>query len=120
MRAPNGHEDQRLCALPDGAFCPQHFETWPCHLPIVAHAERQSVAAVLMVAQLTQRSVHICHVARKEEVSHPRGPGAQLLPSHTRRSGESPGAVAGGASIEPEPLTFWLRGLRAAGTGVSL
>ena len=50
------------------SFCPQHFETWPSHLPIVAHAERQSVAAVLMVAQLTQRSVHICHVARKEEV----------------------------------------------------
>lgn len=47
----------------------QHFETWPAHLPIVAHAERQSVAAVLMVAQLTQRPVHICHVARKEEVS---------------------------------------------------
>lgn len=50
------------------SFCPQHFETWPSHLPIVAHAERQSVAAILMVAQLTQRSVHICHVARKEEV----------------------------------------------------
>lgn len=50
------------------SFYPQHFETWPSHLPIVAHAERQSVAAVLMVAQLTQRPVHICHVARKEEV----------------------------------------------------
>uniref|UniRef100_A0A8C5LGD7 Multifunctional protein CAD n=1 Tax=Jaculus jaculus TaxID=51337 RepID=A0A8C5LGD7_JACJA len=46
----------------------EHFETWPSHLPIVAHAERQSVAAILMVAQLTQRPVHICHVARKEEI----------------------------------------------------
>lgn len=27
------------------------------------------VAAVLMVAQLYQRPVHICHVARREEVS---------------------------------------------------
>lgn len=73
-----GTENQWLCVLPDSSFCPQHFETWPCHLPIVAHAERQSVAAVLMVAQLTQRSVHICHVARKEEVRSTGGPGAPV------------------------------------------
>lgn len=47
----------------------QHFQQWPRHLPIVAHAEGQTVAAVLMVAQLHQRPVHICHVARREEVS---------------------------------------------------
>ncbi|XP_042188862.1 CAD protein isoform X2 [Callorhinchus milii] len=46
----------------------EHFEKWPKHLPIVAHAERQTVAAILMVAQLYQRPVHICHVARKEEI----------------------------------------------------
>ncbi|XP_072318075.1 multifunctional protein CAD isoform X2 [Eucyclogobius newberryi] len=46
----------------------EHFETWPKSLPIVAHAERQTVAAILMVAQLYQRHVHICHVARKEEI----------------------------------------------------
>lgn len=46
----------------------QHFEKWPKHLPIVAHAEKQTVAAILMVAQLYQRPVHICHVAKKEEV----------------------------------------------------
>lgn len=38
-------------------------------MPIVAHAEKQTVAAILMVAQLYQRPVHICHVAKKEEVS---------------------------------------------------
>lgn len=37
-------------------------------MPIVAHAEKQTVAAILMVAQLCQRPVHICHVAKKEEV----------------------------------------------------
>lgn len=42
---------------------------WPKHLPIVAHAEKQTVAAILMVAQLYQRPVHICHVAKKEEVN---------------------------------------------------
>lgn len=46
----------------------QHFEKWPKHLPIVAHAEKQTVAAILMVAQLYQRPVHICHIAKKEEV----------------------------------------------------
>lgn len=39
-------------------------------MPIVAHAEKQTVAAILMVAQLYQRPVHICHVAKKEEVKH--------------------------------------------------
>ncbi|XP_043931401.1 CAD protein [Protopterus annectens] len=46
----------------------EHFEKWPKHLPIVAHAEKQTVAAILMVAQLYQRPIHICHVARKEEI----------------------------------------------------
>lgn len=51
-------------------FCTQHFERWPKQMPIVAHAERQTVAAILMVAQLYQRPVHICHVAKKEEVTY--------------------------------------------------
>nr|XP_008511283.1 PREDICTED: CAD protein [Equus przewalskii] len=58
----------------------EHFETWPSHLPIVAHAERQTVAAILMVAQLTQRSVHICHVARKEEILLIKAAKARGLP----------------------------------------
>ncbi|RXM27756.1 CAD protein [Acipenser ruthenus] len=50
------------------SFWMEHFEKWPKHLPIVAHAEKQTVAAILMVAQLYQRPVHICHVAKKEEI----------------------------------------------------
>lgn len=63
-----------LCSLPNASLLhlsglrPQHFEKWPKHLPIVAHAEKQTVAAILMVAQLYQRPVHICHVAKKEEI----------------------------------------------------
>lgn len=49
-------------------ICLKHFEKWPKQMPIVAHAEKQTVAAILMVAQLYQRPVHICHVAKKEEV----------------------------------------------------
>uniref|UniRef100_A0A672S9E1 CAD protein-like n=1 Tax=Sinocyclocheilus grahami TaxID=75366 RepID=A0A672S9E1_SINGR len=67
-----------VCAMPNtnpaiitfvfnDAVC-HHFEKWPKHLPIVAHAEKQTVAAILMVAQLYQRPVHICHVAKKEEI----------------------------------------------------
>lgn len=46
----------------------QHFATFPKGKPIVAHAERQTLAAVLAIAQLSGRSIHICHVARKEEI----------------------------------------------------
>ena len=46
-----------------------HFENWPKHLPIVCHAESQTTAAVILMAELFNRSVHIAHVARKEEVS---------------------------------------------------
>ncbi|KAF1541067.1 CAD protein, partial [Eudyptula albosignata] len=54
--------------MDDVSLWMEHFEQWPQHLPVVAHAERQTVAAILMVAQLYQRPVHICHVARREEI----------------------------------------------------
>ncbi|XP_074717241.1 multifunctional protein CAD isoform X2 [Strix uralensis] len=54
--------------MDDVSLWMEHFEQWPRHLPVVAHAEGQTVAAVLMVAQLYQRPVHICHVARREEI----------------------------------------------------
>lgn len=47
----------------------KHFEAWPKHLPIVCHAESQTTAAVLLVAEIYGRPVHIAHVARKEEIS---------------------------------------------------
>ncbi len=49
-----------------------HFEHWPGEngtpRPIVAHAERQTLAALLFVAQLHNRRVHIAHVSRREEI----------------------------------------------------
>lgn len=96
--------DRRLISSLVNSFCPQHFETWPSHLPIVAHAERQSVAAVLMVAQLTQRPVHICHVARKEEVRvHQRS----WYPCHFLRKTkghQSPWRQEGVGEPKPAPL----------------
>ncbi|MCP4427617.1 MAG: amidohydrolase family protein [Chloroflexi bacterium] len=46
----------------------EHFERWPSHMPIVAHAERQTLAAVLFIAGLYERPLHIAHVSRKEEI----------------------------------------------------
>ncbi|XP_068154549.1 multifunctional protein r [Drosophila tropicalis] len=46
----------------------RHLSHWPKRAPIVCHAERQSMAAILLLAHLLDRPVHICHVARKEEI----------------------------------------------------
>ncbi|MBN1665596.1 MAG: amidohydrolase family protein [Anaerolineales bacterium] len=45
-----------------------HFEHWPVDRPVVAHAEGANIPALLFVAGLYQRPVHICHVARREEI----------------------------------------------------
>jgi carbamoyl-phosphate synthase / aspartate carbamoyltransferase / dihydroorotase len=45
-----------------------HFAAWPTDRPILAHAEGRTVAAVLFMAELYDRSVHICHVSRREEI----------------------------------------------------
>ncbi len=41
---------------------------WPRHSPIVAHAEGRTLAAVILVAALYDRSVHLAHVSRREEI----------------------------------------------------
>ena len=45
-----------------------HFERWPAHLPIVAHAESRTLAAVILLAALFDRSVHLAHVSLAEEI----------------------------------------------------
>ena len=54
--------------LDDMTLWMQHFERWPAEMPIVAHAESRSMAAVLLMAQLFDRSVHIAHVSLREEI----------------------------------------------------
>ncbi|XP_078674784.1 multifunctional protein CAD-like isoform X2 [Branchiostoma floridae x Branchiostoma belcheri] len=46
----------------------QHFEKWPKHLPIVCHAEGQTMAAAILMAEFYKRSIHIAHVAKREEI----------------------------------------------------
>jgi carbamoyl-phosphate synthase/aspartate carbamoyltransferase/dihydroorotase len=45
-----------------------HFQNWPKDLPIVAHSESRSMAAVILMAAIYDRPVHIAHISLKEEV----------------------------------------------------
>ena len=46
----------------------QHVANWPKTHPLCVHAEGITAAAILLVAELHKRPIHICHVARREEV----------------------------------------------------
>lgn len=46
----------------------KHFDNWPKNYPLCVHAEGQTTAAILLLANLYNRPVHVCHVARKEEI----------------------------------------------------
>ncbi|TAK12505.1 MAG: hypothetical protein EPO32_08410 [Anaerolineae bacterium] len=54
--------------LDDTALWFPHFERWPDDRPIAAHAEGKTLAAVILVAELFHRSVHLCHVSSREEI----------------------------------------------------
>ena len=45
-----------------------HFERWPRGLPIVAHAESRTLAAVILMAAMYDRPVHLAHVSLREEI----------------------------------------------------
>ncbi len=45
-----------------------HFAAYPSSSPICIHAEGRSIAAAIFLASLHHRAVHICHVARAEEI----------------------------------------------------
>ncbi len=45
-----------------------HFARWPQQSPIVAHAEGRTLAAVILMAALYDRPVHLAHVSLREEI----------------------------------------------------
>jgi dihydroorotase-like cyclic amidohydrolase len=55
--------------LADLADVDAHFGRWPHRRPLLCHAEGTSLAAVLALAWLHRRPVHICHVSRQVEVA---------------------------------------------------
>lgn len=46
-----------------------HIENWPRDIPLVVHAEERSMAAVILLAALNNRSVHVAHVSRHDEIT---------------------------------------------------
>lgn len=46
----------------------KHLTNWPKKAPLCVHAERKTLAAIVMCASLCNRAIHVCHVARKEEI----------------------------------------------------
>lgn len=54
--------------LDDMALWVAHLASWPRRWPVVAHAEGRTLAAVILVAALHNRPVHLAHVSRREEI----------------------------------------------------
>ncbi|XP_046468600.1 multifunctional protein r [Neodiprion pinetum] len=54
--------------LTDLTVWSKHLSAWPKKYPLCVHAESQTTAAVLLLASFYNRPVHVCHVARKEEI----------------------------------------------------
>ena len=44
------------------------FKRWPRGYPIVAHAEGRTLAAVILIAALYERPIHLAHVSTREEI----------------------------------------------------
>lgn len=54
--------------LTDHASWVKHFENWPQDKPLCIHAEADTLAAALKLAEEMKRPVHFCHVSRKKEI----------------------------------------------------
>lgn len=46
-----------------------HVARWPVDRPLAVHAEGRSLAAILFLAALHARSLHVCHVSREVEIT---------------------------------------------------
>ena len=55
--------------LPDPDSWWRHLEAWPAGRPIALHAEGSTLSAVLLMATMLERPVHVCHVATEEELT---------------------------------------------------
>lgn len=75
---------------------------------------------MLMVAQLTQRPVHICHVARKEEVSGPPRLWREIAKAAKGHEGVfGQGRPSQTASVLPTPQILLIKAAKAQGLPVT-
>ena len=54
--------------LDDMTLWMAHLERWPRDLPVAAHAEGRTLAALVLLSALYDRPVHLCHVSTREEI----------------------------------------------------
>lgn len=54
--------------LDDMTLWADHFANWPANMPIVAHAESRSMAAIILTAALFNRPIHLAHISLREEI----------------------------------------------------
>lgn len=88
-----------------------HMARWPADKPLAVHAEGRTAAAAILVAQLTKRSVHICHVSRKDEIElihaakdHGLDVTCEVTPHHlflTAENAEAAGLRGGYSEVRP-------------------
>lgn len=90
-----------------------HMQRWPTDRPVAVHAEGRSLAAALAAAELAGRSVHVCHVSRKDEIEFIRAAKekgwrvtCEVTPHHLFLSQEDvPGLGPGRAEVRPRLAT---------------
>ena len=58
----------------------KHFDAWPKNSPLCVHAEGRTTAAAILMAALHDRPLHVCHVARREEIEVIRAAKTKGLP----------------------------------------
>ena len=54
--------------LDDMSLWMEHFKRWPRESPIVAHAEGRTLAAVVLMAAIFNRPLHLAHVSLRQEI----------------------------------------------------
>ncbi len=99
--------------LDDMTLWMEHFARWPREMPIVAHAESRSMAAVILLAAIYQRPVHIAHVSLREEIVLIRAAKekglqvtCEVCPHHLLLTGEDiPGMGPGRGEVRPRLAT---------------
>jgi carbamoyl-phosphate synthase/aspartate carbamoyltransferase/dihydroorotase len=97
--------------MEDLASLMAHTARWPANKPLCVHAEGRTVAAAILVAHLTGRAVHICHVSHKDEIelihsAKERGlqVTCEVTPHHlflTHESAEASGLRGGYIEVRP-------------------
>ena len=94
--------------LPDPDSWWRHLEAWPTERPIAIHAEGSTLAAVLLMATMLERPVHVCHLATEDELrtvlkARERGTPVtcEVTPHHLFLDATDAGRLGGLAEVRP-------------------